>query len=275
MINKITIPAILQELIGEISQLKPEFITGIYLTGSLTLNDFHPDKSDIDFLVLCTIMPKDGFRLLLNKLHKKIDRKFKKPKLSGCYITLGNLNAKNAQTTKTLSYHEGLMNECAFEMAPVTLYELKTTAITLFGIPAQALPVAVEIRDVNKFLSENINSYWKNWIAKHSSFNIHQLLLIFTPRLTEWVLLGVARQLYTLKTGKITSKTNAGYYCLEHLPRKYHPIIQEAIKIRNNKKHLLSMKSSYYIQPSLKRACETVACVNYIINLFNQADNDK
>jgi len=270
MTNKIplTADAILQELLARITELKPGFITGMYITGSIPLNDFHPNKSDIDFLVLCKELPTASFRSQLERLHKRIDRKFK-TKLNGCYIMHASLNVHHSPS-KTLCYQEGRMNESTFQMAPVTLFELKTTAITVMGIPAQELPVDVTITDVNKFLYENINTYWKNWVDKHSSFSIYRLLLILFPRLSEWVILGVARQLYTLRTGKITSKTGAGYYCMEQLPDKYHSIIQRAIKIRNdNSDHLLTVRSSYYVQPSVKRSRETTACANYLIQLFN------
>lgn len=266
----ITANAILQELLDAIIKLDPDFIKGMYLAGSIPLNDFHPDKSDIDFIILSTGLPTAGFRSQLEQLHKTIHSKFK-TNLNGCYITEGCLNVHRPQTCKTLSYQEGRLYESAFEMAPVTLYELKTTAITIHGIPLEELPVVVEISDVNKFLFENINSYWKSWVAKHSRPGIHQLLLILFPRLTECVILGLTRQLYTLRTGKITSKTNAGNYCLEYLPARYRSIIQEAINIRNDKrKHLLSIKSSYYVQPSVKRAHETIASANYIITIFNE-----
>lgn len=274
MINKFPLPTILHEFTAEITKLKPGFIKGMYVTGSLTLNDFHLNKSDIDFLILCNELPKNDLKLFLDTIHKKFDRKFKQPKLSGFYIIPNNLNVRNTQTSKTLCFHEGRMNECSFEMAPVTLYELKTTAITLMGTPAQELNIVVEMNHINKFLFHNINTYWKNWVIKHSS-GIGHLLLVLFPRLTEWTILGVARQLYTLKTTKITSKTNAGHYCLRHLPVKYHPILQQAIKIRNeNKQHLLSIKQSYYIHPSINRARETIVCANYIIQLFNQAYKD-
>ena len=273
MRKEIPIPAseILQELIAEITTLNAGFIIGMYVTGSIPLNDFHPNKSDIDFVILCNELPSATFRSELEQLHKKIDRNFNTTRLNGCYITHSGLNVHNAATTKTLYYREGRMKESIFEMVPITLYELKTTAITLRGIPAEKLPVVVETNDVNKFLFKNINAYWKNWITKNSFFTIHQLQIIFFPRLTEWVVLGIARQFYTLKTGKITSKTKAGLYCLEHLPPEYHLIIQEAVKIRNDKgNHFLSIKNSYYVKPSINRAKETMACAKYIIHLFNE-----
>jgi hypothetical protein len=265
---------ILQALADGITKLKAAFIKGMYMTGSIPLNDFHSNKSDIDFIILCNELPTTEFRAQLKNIHKTIDRKFK-TKLNGCYITGDRLNVHHSQNAKTLCYQEGRLYESAFEMAPVTLYELKTTSITLAGIQAADLPIVVEISDVNKFLYQNINTYWEKWVAKHSSAGIHQLLLALFPRLSEWVILGVARQLYTLRTGKIASKTGAGYYCLKQLPATYHSIIQEAINIRNDKsRHLLSIKSSYYVQPSVKRARRTIACANYIITLFNEEYRD-
>lgn len=159
----------LQELIAGISKIKNDFITGFYLTGSIPLNDFHPTKSDIDFLVLCESLPDKELRLQLEELHKSIGKKFKKPDLSGCYITPDAFN--HTQQAKVLCFHEGQMMETVFEMAPISRYELKTTAITLLGTPSQNLPITIELKDVYSFLFENINSYWRDWLDKHSSLS--------------------------------------------------------------------------------------------------------
>ncbi|MGI8582649.1 MAG: aminoglycoside adenylyltransferase domain-containing protein [Chitinophagaceae bacterium] len=270
----ITADIIVKDLISGITKIKADLIIGMYLTGSIPLNDFHPNKSDIDLLILCKEFPERNLQQKIKQVHNSIDRKFKKTNLNGYYITPDGLNFHNVQTTKTLSFEEGRIHESAFEMAPTTLYELKTVAITVCGIPAHHLPVVIEQKDVNDFLLNNINSYWNNWVNKHASASQKKILLVLIPRLTEWVILGVARQLYTLKTGNITSKTGAGYYCLEHLPKKYHPVLLKAIKIRNDDcKHFLSIKTSYYVQPSIKRSVETIECARYIIRLFNDEYN--
>jgi hypothetical protein len=261
---------ILKEFIARVTEIKPGLIRGIYLTGSIPLNDFHPYKSDIDFLILCNELPEDNTRVEIEKVHKEIERKFRVSRLSGSYITSHGLDLQHFHSIKTLSFHEGLLKESPYEMAAISLYELKTSAITLFGIPAHELTIPIEAKDVNRFLFENINTYWKNWIIKHSSLLRRQLLLIVFPALTEWVVLGAARQLFTLETGKITSKTNAGYYCLERLPANFHAILNEAIDIRNDEsKHLVSIKSSYHIKPSMKRSVETLDIANCIIEIFN------
>lgn len=273
MVTEIPLVAeiIIKELIAEITNTSHDLIKGLYLTGSISLNDFHPNKSDIDFIILSNKYFNDELGFQLEQIHRRIDRKFKKIKLNGCYITLTNLDINQSQSSRVFYYEDGIFSVSVFAMTPVTLYELKTTAITIIGTPGYQLPVTVDIRDVNEFLSKNINSYWKNWVIKHSSFTRRLWLLVLFPRLSEWVLLGVARQFYTLQTGKIASKTEAGIYCLQHLPDKYHRIMQLAIQIRNDKKiHLFRIKQSYYVKPSIKRAQETIACSNYLIQLFNE-----
>ena len=50
------------------------FIEGVYLLGSISLNDFHPNKSDIDFLVLCKELPDDKTATQLKHIHQIIKR---------------------------------------------------------------------------------------------------------------------------------------------------------------------------------------------------------
>ncbi|MDQ3843156.1 MAG: DUF4111 domain-containing protein [Bacteroidota bacterium] len=273
-----TIPSpadeILKELIAGITKVKADFIKGLYLTGSIPLQDYHHGKSDIDFLLLCNELPDQEFRKQLSDIHRKVEQNFKHSNLSGTYLTPGSLGISNCYSTQTLSYHEKRLHPSYFDMAPIILYELKTIGITLLGIPAQHLPIVVHINQVNRFLFENINSYWKRWIDKHSTLYKKKLLLMLMPRLTEWVILGVARQLYTLRTGAIASKTSAGQYCLEHLPQKHHLIVQQAIKIRgDNHRNMLHLKSSYYVQPSIRRIIKTLDCAHFIIDQFNSEYN--
>ena len=116
-----------------------------------------------------------------------------------------------------------------------------------------------------------MNNYWKKWCDQYSSIFQNKLLLILFPRLTEWVILGLARQLYSLQTGRICSKTEAGYYALQHLPENHHPVIYEAIRIRKQSgKHFLTLNGSYYIHPSISRSNQTLNCAYYIIDIFNK-----
>ena len=275
-LDKIPQPAgqIISDFVSRLSSLKPGIIDGIYIIGSLPLDDFYSTKSDIDFLVLCRDLPNENLALQLKHIHEGMERKFQKPDLSGIYFSSDTISAEYPEKSKVLSYHEKKMSFQAFEMAPVSLSELKSHAWTILGPQANTLIINVSKQRLNEFLYENINSYWKKWIRLHSSLFQRKIFLLSFPRFTEWSVLGVARQFYTLQTGKIGSKTEAGYYCLEHLPEKFHKIIEEAISIRQDNR-TYPVVGSYGVKPSFRRAKETVDVVNYIIELVNRNYNKK
>ena len=245
------------------------FIEGVYLLGSISLNDFHPNKSDIDFLVLCKKLPDDKTATQLKHIHQIIKKGYPTLALSGSYLSRSSIQSDDPQNIKTLSYHLGSMRYVNFEMGVVSLSELRSNAFTLLGQSAHTLPINITKIQLNKFLYQNINSYWKTWIKKHSSFFHRKILLLLFPRLTEWTVLGVARQLYTLKTGRIASKSEAGIYCLQHLSSQFHAVITSALEIRKDDRNYPFLKS-YAVKPSLKRLRETINCANYIVDEFNR-----
>ena len=263
----------MQDLISGIVKIKVGMVRGVYITGSIPLNDFQPGKSDIDFVILCDEPPPEQLQKRLEKLHNKIERRYK-TKLGGSFIDYSCLDILHAEKKHILTFHEGRMLVKPFEMAPVTLFELKTTAIRMGGIEIESLPIQISLNELHIFLNKNMNSYWKKWCDQHATIFHSKLLLILFPRLTEWVILGIARQLYTLLTGRICSKTEAGYYALKHLPEKHHPVIHEAIHIREqNRKHIMTLHGSYYIHPSISRCNQTLSCAYSMIDFFNEEFN--
>lgn len=268
--TKLPSPAdkIVTDFVDKILSINPQFVDGVYVTGSLSMNDFYSNKSDIDFLVLCKNLPDPKTAKQLRDLHKTIEKCYSKPNLSGSYLTSDSIQTNKPFDIKTLTYHEGAMRYRTFEMAAISLSELKSTALTIVGQKAETLPVDLKEKDLTTFLYVNINSYWSKWIKQHSSFSKRKILLLLFPRLTEWSVLGVARQFCTLQTGKIVSKKEAGFYCLEHLPDKFHPIIQAAIEIRKDNR-TFPFVNSYAIKPSFRRLTQTIECVNHLITLFN------
>jgi hypothetical protein len=264
---------IVHEFVKRLTTIPFTHIEGIYLTGSIPLGDYHHGKSDIDFVVLCVEWPGKDLQKELAYHHRQILKKWKKPDLSGVYITREILSIGNPEHAKVLSWHEGHLTTTSFHMAPVTLTELATTAWTVSGPASNTLPIKVSKEMLNGFLHRNINSYWRKWMNTHASFFNRGLLLYLLPGLTEWSVLGMARQLCTLQTGRIVSKSEAGKYALNSFPREYHTIIHEALAIRNNPQ-TLPVLGSYIIQPSLHRAQETRKCLEWIINRFNAEYQD-
>jgi len=254
---------ILASLIPELLQAQKDLIEGVYLTGSIPLGDFHPGKSDIDFIVLLKEIPGRATLFKYKHIHHRIKQKFRKPHLNGYYLTVEQIMSPEKTGGGLPSFFEGkwYFNR-PFELNMVTLFELGNTSLTIYGREASALPINISIDKVIVQLHQNINTYWAGWVKEHSAIGRAGLLLTLFPRLTEWGILGVARQLYTLETGKIASKIDAGYYALDRLPDSFNDIILTAIDARKDDR--LTLK------PSLRRGRKTVECMTYMIAEFNR-----
>lgn len=254
----------MDDLIKGINEVFPDQIEGVYLTGSIPLQDFYARKSDIDFIVICQSLPVGKLLSQFQRVHNRIQKRLKQPKLSGFYITKECLHLGVGKKLLVPGVHEGKVRSALWGdgLTAITLKELKTTAFTFSGAPAQSLPIETADEEVDRILFENINSYWRKWINRHTYLPHRYSLLVLFPWFSEWSILGVARQLYTLQTGKITSKLLAGYYALDYLPSKYHKIDQQAIQIRKECK-------LFQFAASVERATKTIECVNHIIDCFN------
>jgi hypothetical protein len=260
---------ILTELIKGLDSAAPGLVDGLYIPGSISLNDFHPTKSDIDFIISCKELPDAMTASTLRKLHQGIQKRYPKPDLSGCYIAIDSLLAEDVSSIKVLSWHQRKMKFQFLEMAPVLLYELKNSALTLFGPDWKNLNVNIDRNVLNDFMLRNVSDYWQNWIDAHSDWFRRKLLLWLFPGFTEWSVLGLARIYCTLQTGRIVSKTEGGNYCLEEIPSRFHPIIHRAIEIRKDER-VYPIVGSYAIRPSIKRMKATLEFVSFLVGKFDR-----
>lgn len=81
----------------------------------------------------------------------------------------------------------------------------------------------------------NLESYWRPWLGRSERLLSRFGLVFLREWTTEWGVLGVTRLHYTLVTGEVTSKRGAGLYALETFPARWHPIIEEAARIREGR----------------------------------------
>jgi hypothetical protein len=132
-----------------------------------------------------------------------------------------------------------------------------TGICTIVGTEPQNLPFTVDWNVLIAEMGENLNSYWRNW-TRHP----RRIMVLYSDWGIQWAVLGVLRQYFTFMENSITTKVRSGDYTLGCLPRQWHPIIQEAINIRQGKKD-----SSY--RSRFSRMVETVRFLNYIIKTCN------
>lgn len=88
---------IISAFVNKLLTISPSFIEGIYITGSIPLKDFHFDKSDIDFFVLCQKTPDANQISQIRKVHRGIRKSYGKPDLNGIYLNSDDLRSGNPE----------------------------------------------------------------------------------------------------------------------------------------------------------------------------------
>jgi hypothetical protein len=79
---------------------------------------------------------------------------------------------------------------------------------------------------------DNLDGYWRRLLGRASRVGDRWSVGALTSYGAVWIVLGVSRLHYTLTTGEITSKEDAGRYALAASPTRWHPLIRDCLHIR-------------------------------------------
>lgn len=227
-----TVPEIIKPLLAEFLSLLDERLSGLiggfYLQGSLALGAFNERLSDIDFIAFLNRGWTTRDLAEIQKINDTIHQKYPRWPVDGLFLEWPGYTTPEKVVLPYLKLLNGKITlESHFELNEVTWWVLKNKGITLRGPEAQNLGYTVDWQALLAGMRHNQNTYWANYTRKPS-----RLAQLLTGWGIEWVVLGSLRQLYTFRENDITSKSGAGQYALQHLPAKWHPIIKEALNLR-------------------------------------------
>lgn len=208
--------------IGEdLNTILGENFFGFYIYGSLTYGGFRPKSSDLD----CVAVTKKVFnRKEFDSLSKWYSRLLKEESQLAKRLEIAFAVKKivfKDNSKRTAVIHKGEFNKRADSDAnnPITWLNIKETGITVLGPDPETF-----VPDITKIiLKDALKKEFKYIVDRPDKFFSEDWSKVY-------VILTFCRIVYTLKTGKIKSKKSAAEWCLENLPKKYHPIIFSAAK---------------------------------------------
>ena len=109
---------------------------------------------------------------------------------------------------------------------------MKTHGVVLFGDKASLQQISATIEDVKQYVMENVNTYWRSWLARAGVIASKGGLASLTDGAIEWGVSGISRMHYTLAQDGIASKDMALEYALHHSDSAHRRILMEALRIR-------------------------------------------
>lgn len=247
---------IIEDYISLMTKQLPSRLKAFYLVGSIALDEFNEQFSDIDFVAVLNRRATSRELEELCGIHQIIERNHPRWKMSGSYIPPHDLGKLGHEIESHPHYHDGVFHlNRSSDLNPVTWWELKNHGITIVGQAPHNLPFTVDWDLLIASMRQNLNSYWVHWTNRPD-----RILRMYSNWGIQWAVLGILRQFYTFRENSITTKVKAGQYALGCLPIRWHKLIQEAIDIRKGEKG-----SAYRLKFS--RMIESVNFLKYIIPL--------
>jgi hypothetical protein len=249
---------IIKDYVRLIEQRLVGLINGCYIIGSIALGEFNEYFSDIDFITVLSRKASPIDLGHLRKIHQSIERTYPRWKMSGSYVQASDFGKRGDTLRPYPQFHDGILYPATHNaINSVTWWELKNQRISIVGTASGTLPFTVNWDLLITEMRENLNTYWRSWTRYP-----RRVVVLYSNWGIQWAVLGVLRQFFTFSEKSITTKVKAGTYALGCLPSHWHPLIQEAINIRQGQKG-----SSY--RSRFGRMVQTVRFLNYVIDTCN------
>ncbi len=213
-------------------EVAPNVIEGLYLVGSVALDDW-TTRSDIDVVAVVADPSDPDLYRQLAEAHTRVVAAVDHL-VDGPYVAWGDLvvPAMAVQRPWVLDGEFHVDGE-SFEINPVTWYMLATYGIAVRGPEPSAIGVVSEPAERREWVRANVDTYWRGVGERLAAALADRPGDHVDGDVLEWTALGIARMLYTFETGDVTSKRAAGRWAAERLPNDAE-LFELAVAVRSN-----------------------------------------
>lgn len=219
----------------------PDLLEAYYLYGSASLGAFKEGLSDIDFIAVINREAAEDDVNILKNIHQVMQRKYPRTTLDGFYIKVNDMESLNKRKNSCLRFNDGkFVGFTEFDRNSIDAYQLKKYGIPIIGQKIEHTCYMVDWDILINSMRNNLNTYWHSWWKGCKRFpSLKSIGLLFSLSMVEWGVLGVSRIYYSFNEKDIISKAGAGEYALKAVPKRWHKIIKESMRLRNGSKKSL------------------------------------
>jgi hypothetical protein len=247
-----------------------------YVVGSTCLGAFRADRSDVDFVAIVADGGLDAGELRrLRRIHlgrwrgalaRDVALRRHWPVVcNGSYLPPDALSRSPLEVTPLAGHVAGRFGiaERGFDVNPVTWHTLARHGIAIRGPAPGFLAIRTDPAELRAWTIDNLDSYWRRWAERARRPGVATVRAL-PRRFVAWGVLGAPRLHYTLATGEIASKEDAGHYALDAFPQ-FRPLIEEALAFWRG----APATARYRGRPDLRRRA-TVEFVTHVIDSANR-----
>lgn len=223
-----SVNVILTRLLTGVMAVLGDQFTGLYLHGSLAYDDFNPQTSDIDFLVVTKVCLSTEVFFALKELHSCIFTSGLdwSQKLEGAYIPKAALGCYDPAHPEVpwLGVDGHFVIECLGSDWVIQRWILREKGIAVFGPPLQDIIDPVSAKDLQEAVRGSLREWWSPPFPLPERFQ--------SDEYRAYTVLTMCRSLYILEHGRISSKYEAARRAIKTLDELWTGLINKALHWR-------------------------------------------
>jgi hypothetical protein len=229
-----------------------EQLLGIYISGSLVMGDFEPASSDVDFLVV-TRGPLDAGPIeRLAALHTRLPEPWG-GRLEGEYSPLAQLSASGVVgACPSVSPVSGFRSAVSGQVTAENVAAMRERSITLFGPHPRELLPAVNAGELRAAFRADLAELADELVEVDATGASRAVEALASAALN------VARCLYGLRTGHISTKREGAVWLAQEEPA-LDVGLGAALAVRRGVRDAVTAGSLYAALPELRRHAVTGA----------------
>ncbi|MCF3962526.1 aminoglycoside adenylyltransferase domain-containing protein [Streptomyces fuscigenes] len=259
-----TVDPLVREVVGAYLTLTdaavPGLVQGLYLTGSVALDDFLRRRGDVDFVAVSAVPASAGETAALQQVHARLAAHVRRPFFEGPYVTWDELAADpSAARPGPYAHRGGVLSGVTHGRQPATWQVLSRHGVTMRGPEARDLTVDTAPQELADWARDSLERYWRPWWERGSRPFSSEGLALLGSEAPAWGVLGISRAHRALATGEAVSKTEAGEYARKEFGPRWHRIVDEALRARRGG----DGRSHYPVPP--RRRADALAFVDMVI----------
>ena len=220
---------LLHLLLTKVQAVLREKLVGFYLYGSLSLGDFDPQSSDVDFLIVTTEDLSGKVLEELRDMHASISSSGLPyaNRLEGSYIPRAALrrydphNASHPTIGVDWEFHVGQHGGNWV----IERHIVREHGVIVWGPSPSTLIDPVPQRELREAVCEMLRDFWQAQLAESEWLRSRDY--------QAFAVLTMCRALYTLSQGAVVSKPEAAAWARQTLDPKWRPVIERALTWRH------------------------------------------
>lgn len=199
--------------------LPADAVYGVYLTGSIALDDYRHGLSDLDILTLTTRPLDDDELDALDALHKELEQG-RQPHADAAYVPHDFIGRESPEDAPGQAFAvDGVFHRGVTHGNLVLWATLDQCGITVRGPAAQTLGAAPDPAELVAWNRGNLEEYWRVQGGRlRDGVTAQQKAEHIPAEIALWFGTGPGRLHRTISSGEIISKTRCADYTAEVFP---------------------------------------------------------